>query len=287
MRLTVDHATTACPPSQGSGTMTDHQVVLEQAISRDGTTIGFRRSGNGPGLVLLHGTSADASRWEPLLPQLEAVATVYAVDRRGRGASDDGLAYSLEAEAYDVVAVIDAVGSPVDVLGHSYGALCAVEAARLTDGIRRLVLYEPALVDTAPPGFNDRLEELTRAGRREDAVTMLLREGAGLTEEQLAQVRALPSWTGRVAAAHTIAREQRVEEAYRFDPARFDDVRVPTLMLTGTESPREMAASTQMLASALPDVRVRQLDGQGHVAMLTAPDLFLREVLGFLQAERV
>ena len=266
--------------------MSEHQV-LERAISRDGTTIGFRRSGHGPGLVLLHGTSADASRWETLLPQLGAAATVYAVDRRGRGTSDDGPAYSLEAEAYDVVAVIDAVGSPVDVFGHSYGALCAVEAARLTDGIRRLVLYEPALVDTAPPGFTDRLEELTRAGRREEVVTLLLRDLAGLTEEQLAQIRALPSWAGRVAAAHTIVREQRVEESYRFEPARFGDVRVPTLMLTGTESPPELAESTRMLAAALPDVRVHRLVGQGHVAMLTAPDLFVREVLGFLQAERV
>jgi pimeloyl-ACP methyl ester carboxylesterase len=272
--------------------MTDHQVVVERAISRDGTTIGFRRSGNGPGLVLLHGTSADASRWDPLLPQLESVATVYAVDRRGRGASGDGPAYSLEAEAHDVVAVIDAVGGQavggkVDVLGHSYGALCAVEAARLTTGIRRLVLYEPAVMDLAPPGFTDRLEELTAVGRREEVVTMLLRDLAGLTAEQLAQVRALPSWAGRVAAAHTVAREQRVEEGYRLDPARFADVHVPTLMLTGTESPPELQESTSMLASALPDVRVRRLAGQGHAAMQTAPDLFLREVLGFLQAERV
>ncbi|MFD2091872.1 alpha/beta fold hydrolase [Blastococcus deserti] len=267
--------------------MSDSQVVVEYAISRDGTPIGFRRSGHGPGLVLVHGTSADASRWDPLLPRLEPAVTVYAVDRRGRGASGDGPDYSLAAEADDLVAVIEAAGAPVDVLGHSYGALCAVEAARLTTGIRRLVLYEPAVRDLAPPGFTDRLEELARAGRREDVVTMLLRDLAGLTEKQLTEVRALPSWAGRVAAAHTVAREQRAEEGYRFQPARFAGVKVPTLMLTGTESPPEMQESTSLLASALPDVRVRRLAGQGHAAMQTAPDLFLREVLGFLQADRV
>jgi pimeloyl-ACP methyl ester carboxylesterase len=193
----------------------------------------------------------------------------------------------VEAEAWDLVAVIDAVDGPVDVLGHSYGALVAVEAARLTTRIRRLVLYEPALTDMAPPGFTDRLAELTAAGRREDVVTMLLRDLAGLTDEQLARTRALPSWAGRVAAAHTVVREQRVEESYRFDPARFAGVRVPTLLLAGTESPPELAESTRMLAAALPDARVRSLAGQGHVAMLTAPDLFVREVLGFLQTDRV
>ncbi len=104
--------------------MSGRQVVVDRVISRDGTPIGFRRSGQGPGLVLVHGTSADASRWDPLLPRLEPAVTVYAVDRRGRGASGDGPAYSLAAEAHDLVAVIEAAGGPVDVLGHSYGA-CA------------------------------------------------------------------------------------------------------------------------------------------------------------------
>jgi pimeloyl-ACP methyl ester carboxylesterase len=267
--------------------MTEQHAVLERVVSPDGTPIGVHRSGHGPGLVLVHGTTADASRWDPLIPQLEPVVTVHAVDRRGRGASGDGPEYSLAAEAEDLVAVLEAVGGPVDVLGHSYGALVAVEAARLTDRIRRLVLYEPALVDIAPPGFTDRLEELTVAGRREDVVIALLRDLAGMPEEQLAQVRALPSWANRVAAAHTVVREQRVEEAYRFDPARFADVRVPTLMLLGTETAPELAASTAMLAGALPDVRVSELAGQGHVAMLTAPEMFVREVLEFLLAERV
>jgi pimeloyl-ACP methyl ester carboxylesterase len=265
--------------------VTEQRAVLERVTSRDGTPIAYRRSGQGPGLVLVHGTTADASRWDPLLPLLEPSSTVYAVDRRGRGASGDGPEYSLEAEAQDLVAVIENVGGPVDVLGHSYGALCAVEAARLTTGIRRLVLYEPALTDLAPPGFVDRLEELTDAGRHEEVVTVLLRELAGLTEEELERTRALPSWAGRVAAAPTVVREQRVEERYRFDPGRFADVRVPTLMLAGGETSPDLLASTEMLASALPDVRVRRLAGQGHVAMLTAPDMFVREVVAFLREQ--
>jgi pimeloyl-ACP methyl ester carboxylesterase len=267
--------------------MTEQHAVLERVTSRDGTTIAFRRSGQGPPLVLVHGTTADASRWDPLLPLLEPAATVCAVDRRGRGGSGDGPAYSLEAEAYDLVAVIDAVGRPVDLLGHSYGALCALEAARLTTAIRRLVLYEPSLTDIAPPGFTDRLEELMAAGRREEVVIAILRDLAGVTEDQLAQVRALPSWANRVAAAHTVVREQRVEEGYRFEPERFAGVRVPTLMLAGGETPPELLASTEMLAAALPDVRVHRLEGQGHVAMLTAPELFVREVLTFLRAATV
>ena len=111
--------------------MTDHDAVLEKIVSRDGTPIGYWRSGQGPALVLVHGATADHSRWETVLPLLEPRATVYAVDRRGRGASGDAAGYAIEDEAADIAAVVDAVadspGGPVDLLGHSYGAICALE----------------------------------------------------------------------------------------------------------------------------------------------------------------
>jgi pimeloyl-ACP methyl ester carboxylesterase len=85
-----------------------------------------------------------------------------------------------------------------------------------------------------------------------------------------------------VAAAHTVVRETRAEDAYRFDPVNFVSLAVPTLLLVGTESPPELLASTLPLANAVLDGRVVELAGQGYVAMLTAPDLFVTRVLGFL-----
>ena len=119
--------------------------------------------------------------------------------------------------------------------------------------------------------------------RREEVVVALLREIAGLTDEQVEWSRADPSWAGRVAAAHTVVRETRAVEAYRFEPARFAGVAVPTLLLTGSETGADFAESTTLLAEALPDARVVTLAGQGHVAMLTAPALVATEILGFLQ----
>ena len=78
----------------------------ETVASADGTPIAVWRSGNGPPLVLVHGTAADHSRWAPVLPALAARFTVLAVDRRGRGASGDARDYALEREAEDVAAVI-------------------------------------------------------------------------------------------------------------------------------------------------------------------------------------
>jgi pimeloyl-ACP methyl ester carboxylesterase len=271
--------------------MAQPEPALEKTLSRGGPTIGYWRSGHGPALVLVHGTTADASRWAPVLPLLEPHATVYAMDRRGRGASGDGGAYTLQDEAADVAAVVDAVagasGAPVDVFGHSYGAHCALEATLLTSGMRRLVLYEPAVAAVSPPGFTDRLAELLDAGRPEEVVVTLLRDLAGLTPDELRATMAAPSWAGRVAAAHTVVRECRAEDDYRLDPARFAGLSMPTMLLTGSDSPPDLAASTAALAAALPGAQVVTMAGQGHVAMLTAPDLFVAELLTFLRTGRM
>lgn len=128
------------------------------------------------------------------------------------------------------------------------------------------------------------MDDLLAQGRREEVVIALLRDLAGMTAEQLERAMSLPSWPNRVAAAHTVVRETRAENEYRFDPGWFASLRVPTLLLAGADSPLDLAASTDALAAALPGARVVTMAGQGHVAMLTASNLFAAEVLGFLHA---
>ena len=91
----------------------------QTVTSLDGTPIAYWRSGEGPPLVLIHGTSTDHSRWRLVLPALEEHFTVYTVDRRGRGDSGDSEDYSIEQEFEDVAAVVDSVREPVNLLGHS------------------------------------------------------------------------------------------------------------------------------------------------------------------------
>src|SRR3970040_231447 len=107
--------------------------------SKDGTPIACEKTGSGPPLVLVHGTTANHTRWAPVLPALSKRFSVYACDRRGRGASGDASPYALEREFEDVAAVVDGIGGPVDLLGHSYGAICSLEAAALSREPRRLV----------------------------------------------------------------------------------------------------------------------------------------------------
>src|SRR5688572_24264216 len=101
---------------------------MHTVSSRDGTRIAVWRSGHGPPLLLVHGATADhTTTWRSVRSTLEQRFTVFAMDRRGRGGSGDSSAYDLQREAEDVAAVIDFIGEPTAVLGHSYGGLCAIE----------------------------------------------------------------------------------------------------------------------------------------------------------------
>lgn len=258
---------------------------MNKIQSRDGTSIASWTSGSGPPLLLVHGTTADHTRWPSVLPALEEKFTVYAVDRRGRGGSGDARPYAIEREFEDIAAIIDSIREPVNVLGHSFGALCVLGAALLTENIRKMVLYEPYIhlgVDIYPAGIADRIDEFVNAGERDAAVAMMFRELLAMSEQEVDELRALPSWNVRVAAAHTIARETRAEVDYRFIPERFKPLRMPTLLLTGGESPEFLRRIMDMLHSVLPKSRLAVMAGQQHIAMNTAPELFTTEVIKFL-----
>ena len=91
--------------------MPTHTEIKASVTSHDHTEIAYWTSGDGPPVVLVHGTPADHTRWRPLLPYLERHVTVHAIDRRGRGASGDAPEYSLQREYEDVAAVVDAVAA--------------------------------------------------------------------------------------------------------------------------------------------------------------------------------
>lgn len=258
---------------------------IERFASPDGTAVACHVAGSGPPLVLVHGTSADHTRWLPVIDALSDRFTTYAMDRRGRGASADADAYSIEREFDDVAAVIDAIGGDVDVLGHSYGAVCSLEATLLTPRVRRLVLYEPPLpigIEIYPPGLIERLGQLLAADDREGVVATFFQEVVRMPPAELEVVRADPSWDARVAAAHTIPRELRIADSYLPDFERFATVRVPTLLLLGGDSPPFLAKPTHRLHESIPESQLTVMPGQQHVAMTTAPDLFLRHVTDFL-----
>ena len=260
---------------------------MERVISKDGTTISYDRCGSGRPLVLVHGISATSARWRAVVSGFAEHFTVYAVNRRGRGKSGDNNQYSIENEYEDILAVIDSIGRPVNLLGHSYGGTIALEAALLTANVCRLVLYEPSMlicrsVADAPAHIR-RLETLLEEGDRDGLVSLFLNRFVRTSSGEIDVMKASPAWPDRLEVAHTIPREMHAQEfQYCFDPERFRALTVPTLLLAGDKSDGGLKAGAEVLQGVLPDSRLKCLPGQKHAAMETSPQLFLDEVLGFL-----
>ena len=260
---------------------------METVQSSDGTLIAYQRSGRGTPLVLVHGASADHTRWAPVLPMFERSFTVYAVDRRGRGGSGDTEPYAIEREVEDIVAVVNSLAEPVFLLGHSSGAVYCLEAVYRTTHVRKLVLYEPPIplptgIDINPPEVVSRIQALLDQGDREGALTTFLQDIVHVPLHEMELLRSAPNWSARVTAAYTLSREMRGTQEYVFEPTRFENLRVPTLLLLGGESPTFYTTAIEAVHAALPESQVRILPGQHHIAMNTAPEVFTREVIEFL-----
>ena len=259
---------------------------MEAVKSRDGTPIAYERAGSGPPLVLVHGSTSDHdTAYRYVIPMLERYFTVRALDRRGRGDSGDGLDYSLERELDDVMAVIESAGEPVNLFGHGFGALVALEASLRTANVRKLGLYEGGITTSRstvyPPGTVERMETFLENGNRDGVVGTFMTDIITMSTDDLAVLRSQPRWLERLKNAHTIPRELHADRDYRFDPARFANFQVPTLIVVGERSPESDHADAEALAAALPNSRIEVLPGQGHAAMHTSPELFVAAVGDF------
>lgn len=260
-----------------------------RVVSADGTGIGWVQRGQGPALVMVHGATADHTRWVNVEARLAERFTLLMVDRRGRGLSVDEAAgsYRIEAEADDVRAVVSAAaktqGAPVFLLGHSYGGLCVLDAARGNAEVASLLVYEPAF---ATPGLDvigaPALAELTAliaAGHRDTALELFFVRVIGVPEEQVAMLKTLPVWQQRLDAVHTLVREGAAANAWQ--PRHLAELTLPLRFLLGSVSPAWLKAAAHAAHRAAPGSSLIELPGQAHGAMDSAPQMFVDEVTRF------
>ena len=112
--------------------------------SADGTTIGYRQTGHGKGLIICHGGGRISQNYAKLAMALADSYCVYIPDRRGRGLSGpEGSSYGMQQATEDLIAVMDATGADA-IFGHSAGALIALETM-LSKPLSKIALYEPPL----------------------------------------------------------------------------------------------------------------------------------------------
>lgn len=256
---------------------------MDTVCSRDGTRIAYEVSGTGPALVLVNGALAERSAYARLRPLLDAHFTLFAYDRRGRGASGDTLPYAPERELEDLEAVVEAAGAPAFVFAHSGGAILALRAAMRGVAIRRLAVNEPPYMlpgtrPIPPREISKRIAERLTASDREGALRLFMVEQVGLPAPAFEQLKASPAWPSMVELAHTAAYDSEMSVDSALPVAELAQLSIPILVLNGTASFPWLAETARALVAALPNAQAAHLEGQPHSP---APEVLAPALLRF------
>ena len=259
------------------------QMTAGSVTSRDGTTIGYLRVGHGPAVVLLHGSMESARSHTRLALSLADAFTVYLPDRRGRGMSGPYRPdHGLRTEVEDLDAVLAESGARL-VFGVSAGGLAALEAARTRPAIRKVAVYEPALLMDAawPTDWISRFDqELTQGNTAAALITSMYGFGLAPPVFRLMPRRLLESLTrlgmnreDKKAGADTVTMRQlaptlRYEGRLLAETAgtigTLAGMPADVLLLGGSKGLPDLKPALDALAQTLPRSRRVEFPGLDH-----------------------
>jgi pimeloyl-ACP methyl ester carboxylesterase len=260
-------------------------TALDSVTSRDGTMIGYRRLGEGPGVILLHGAMSSSHNHLQLVEALADSFSVYAPDRRGRGLSgpyrDD---HSVQTDVDDLAAVLEATGAH-NVFGCSSGAIIALEAARTVPVLRRAAIFEPPLFADrrVPAAVLARFDKAMADGNLAAALVAGMKGAKmgpsvfnvvpGKLLEPLTRM-AMAQEDKRGTSGYVPMRNLAPTLHYDFQLAaelsgsleRYRAITADVLLLGGSKSPGYLKRALDALAKVLPDAERVELAGLGHAA---------------------
>jgi pimeloyl-ACP methyl ester carboxylesterase len=254
------------------------------------------RGGAGEPLVLLHGFMMSHAYFRNILPRLERMNDVIAIDQIGFGESDRPeearFSYDLPAQMGIVAEVMDRLGvERATVLGHSMGGGAALLlAARKPERVSRLVLICPTVYPLPMPAlakviFNPTFGQFlfrnafTKSEMRRQMLRQHFKDPAPVTDEFVDFVWARLNRAGGRDAAYLAMRALSQLANNTADPMR---VRAPTLLLWGDEDRMIPLSHGKRLSRAIPGARLGVVPACGHNVHLERPDELLRQLEPFL-----
>jgi len=259
----------------------------------NGIKLHYREYGEGEPLLLIMGLSANADWWgEEFLRPLTERFHVVTYDNRGAGRSGKPEGpYPIPLMASDAVGLMDHLGwESAHVMGASMGGMIAQELAlEYPERVRRLVLL------------------CTNCGGREQVMAtpevyaLLNTPRDGLTPEDIAKL-SMPLLFPQRYIDENPQKMEEVLEACLIAPiepkcfvwqimgvskwscySRLADLRHPTLIITGTEDVLIPPENSRILADAIPNSRLVEIEGAGHGFQIMFPERMAEEVLTFLE----
>lgn len=252
-----------------------------------GARLHWREHGAGAAVVLLHAFPLSSTLW---LSQLEALPDDrhwIAPDVRGFGRSEADGPLRMDGIADDVAALLDHLGhQSATVCGVSMGGYVAFAfLRRYPERVDALVLCDTRATADDPAGKLARRisAEHVRADGTPAIVSQMLDRLVGDTTRRMrpgvhAKVRAMLE----EAAPASFVRAQAAMSARPDSTPLLPRVRVPTLIVTGSEDVMIKPDESRSMARAVPGARLEVIEEAGHLPPIERPDRFNEVLLRFL-----
>jgi len=255
-----------------------------------------REAGAGPGVVCIHSNASSSAQWRALMDLLAPEFRVFAPDSYGSGKSPEwhsDRVISLRDEVALIEPVLAKAGSPLALVGHSYGAAVALIAALANPGrVRALAVYEPtlfSLIEAERPAPNEadgiqnavaRSRAALDAGDADAAarhfIDYWMGEGAWQQTPEPRKPPIAASVTNVRRWAHALTTEPTPLEAFRA-------LDIPVLYMVGRRSTASAHGVARLLTAALPRVEVVEFEKLGHMGPVTHPEPVNQAIKQFLE----
>ena len=248
--------------------------------------------GRGPLVVLLHGITANAYVFLPLMERLAGRFRLVSIDMRGHGRSSKPPGgYAAKDYADDIEALIRHLGGPALLIGHALGARDAFVAGARKNGLVSGIVaidFTPFIDEQVFVALGQRIAHGNRLFPDRAAIAAALSERYPMTPSDAIQRRVTygyrqveGGWRPLADSTAMVATAEGMRENFE---AAFKSLKVPTLLIRGAESKfvsPEVWARTRALR---PDMRFVELAGADHYAAEEIPDAIAAEVLSFATA---
>jgi pimeloyl-ACP methyl ester carboxylesterase len=256
--------------------MTDRGVVPN-------TDIPYRRHGDGDrAVILVHGFMDDQSVWDEVVAGLKTRGiTAVGVDLAGSGDRHEAEGpFDFHRLALDVGAVVDAVGKPFVIVGHSMGAPVAelVAAERLGSALGLILVTPVPLAGAGLPA--DGIEPFRSLGDDAGRQRAIRRQASpGLSDAALERLVTMGSRV-RPEVVRELADAWNMGVAEGLEPSRY---RGPVVIVRATADPFDELV-TEAIASRFPSPRMMLVDGAGHWAHVEQPTAIAAAIDALLDA---
>lgn len=210
--------------------------------------------------MILHGAQSVAADWDRVKALLGPTEVPERRGRNGVPLPDD---YSLRTEIDDLHAVLDRHENPT-LIGHSYGGLVAMMAAQERDDLKALVLYEPSLRINSVT--LESFQHALNRGDRDLALEIIVTKLAGDPSFRDSDPE---RWIAAQELLDSSSRECAVVDGYRYEPPK---LQVPVTVIVGEHTDHIFGPGARDLVRDV-GARLVVLEGEGHVAHLTNPEL--------------